>query len=476
MKFIKKILGISLLLSGMVVAGCSFAPVEVPNQDAENDDDENDGRRVVKLEVLKAGLGTEVYKALEKAYEDTHPEVNIKCIFNYQINEEISARLDTGTNLSDLYSIRDLNTIRDYYILGKVRDLNDVYDQEIENGKTLRQLMDPEAVEYCEYNGHQLCVPEYTNVNGFVYNKKLFDQYHWEVPETTEQMVTLANKILADTNKQVRPFIFCGNDADGYIYYLLNSINASYKGLANMKEFLKFESPENFNPVNNVGKLHALECLQQWFLEDDGHPYVYRGSLGLKSIPAQQALINGEAAMMLNGSWFENEMSSFLDENDDIAMMRVPEYSEGGEVQHEAGYTTSGGKKLLQCEYTANYFIPTGAANQADAIDFLKFINRSDMCELYTKTCNSIRPFAYEKNPNAAVYSNMSNFGKSVLNIADTNYLYVPSSKSELAYQGKISLWPNPGDNYHYKALLKNKETPENCLTKEYNFAKTAMA
>ena len=157
-------------------------------------------------------------------------------------------------------------------------------------------------------------------------------------------------------------------------------------------------------------------------------------------------------------------------------MFRVPEYSEGGVVQHETGYTTSGDKKLLQCEYTANYFIPTQAANQADAIDFLKFINRTDMCELYTKTCNSIRPFDYNKDPDSAIYSSMTNFGKSVLNIANTNYLYVPSSKSQLAYEGKISIWPNPGDNYHYKSLLKDKLTPLSCLQREYAFAQSAMA
>ena len=472
----KKILGISLLLTGMVATGCKMEAIEIPEEEEQDQEDENDGRRVVKFEVLKAGLGTEVYKNLEKAYETAHPDVNIKCIFNYQINEEIGGRLDTNTNLADIYSIRDMNTIRDYYILGKVRDLTDVYDSEIENGKTLRQLLDPEAVEYCEYNGHQLCVPEYINVDGFVYNKKLFDQYHWTIPETTEQLTALAQQILNDTNNRVKPFIFCGNDADGYMYYLLNSINASYKGLANMKEFLKYETPEIFNPSlpTAYGRRYALECMQQWLLEENG--YVYNGSLALKSIPAQQALISGQAAMMLNGSWFENEMQAFLDENDDIAMMRVPEYSVSGTPQREEGYTTVDGKKLLQSEYTANYFIPTNAANPTDAIDFLKFISRSDMCELYTKTCNSVRPFAYNKDPNSETYAGMSNFGKSVLGIANTNYLYVPSSKSSLAYQGKISMWPNPGDNYHYKGILKDKLSPTACLTKEYNFAKTAMA
>ena len=243
-----------------------------------------------------------------------------------------------------------------------------------------------------------------------------------------------------------------------------------------MKEFLKYETPEIFNPAlaTTNGRKYALECMQQWFLEENN--YIYSGSLGLKSIPAQQALLAGDAAMMLNGSGFENEMQEFLDENDDIAMMRVPEYSKDGTIQRENGYTTVDGKKLLQSEYTANYFIPTNANNPDDAIDFLKFISRSDMCELYTKTCNSVRPFAYNKDPNSSVYSGMSNFGKSVLNIANTNYLYVPSSKSSLAYQGKISMWPNPGDNYHYKAILKNKESPEGCLAKEYAFAKTAMA
>ena len=472
----KKILGISLLLTGLVTVGCKMEAIEVPTEEDEDGGETDPNARVVKFEVLKAGLGTEVYKKLAQAYHAEHPDVVVKCIFNYQINEEIGARLDSGTNLADIYSIRDYKTITDYYMLGKVRDLSDVYQQEIEGGKTLQQVMDPEAVEYCTFNGHQICVPEYTNVNGFVYNKKLFDKYGWSVPQTTEEMVTLANRIISDTagKENTKPFVFCGNDADGYMYYLLNSINASYKGLANMKQFLKYESAEIFNPSNNPGKLHALECLQDWFIDD--HPYIYPGSIGLKSMPAQQALLQNKAAMMLNGSWFENEMAEFIDENNEMAMFRVPEYSEGGVVQHETGYTTFGDKKLLQCEYTANYFIPTQAANQADAIDFLKFISRSDMCELYTKTCNSIRPFAYEKDPNAATYANNSTFCKSVLGIANTNYLYVPSSTSPLAYEGKISLWPNPGDNYHYKSLLKDKLTPLSCLQREYAFAQSAMA
>ena len=474
---LKKILGISLLLTGLVTVGCKMEKIDIPTDEDEEDEVIDPNARVVKFEVLKAGLGTEVYKKLAQAYHAEHPDVVVKCIFNYQINEEIGARLDAGNNLADLYSIRDYTTITDYYMLGKVRDLSDVYDQEIEGGKTLRQVLDPEAVDYCTFNGHQICVPEYTNVNGFVYNKKLFDKYGWSVPQTTEDMIALANQIINDTagHENTKPFVFCGNDADGYMYYLLNSINASYKGLANMKEFLRYESSDIFKPENNPGKLHALECLQEWFL--DTNPYIYPGSIGLKSMPAQQALLQDKAAMMLNGSWFENEMAEFLDANsNEMAMFRVPEYSQGGVVKHETGYTTVGEKKLLQCEYTANYFIPSEAANQADAIDFLKFLSRADMCELYTKTCNSIRPFDYNKDPSDARYANMSTFGKSVLGIANTNYLYVPSSKSPLAYAGKISLWPKPGDNYHYKALLVNKETPQECLEKEWNFAKTAMA
>ena len=443
------------LVTAMLLTGCT----------------KTNDKNVIKFQVLKAGLGTEVYEKLAQAYQAEHPGVKVKIIFNYDVNEDVDKHLTTG-KCSDIYSIRDINAIKRYFAKEQIIDLKEVvYEAEIEDGKTLLDLIDNQAASYCEYNGHYIAVPEYMNVNGFVYNKKLFDRYGWEIPNTTEEMQELALRIIRDTSGAVKPFVTCAA-ADGYFYYLLNGIVTSYQGIANMNEIYKFETVEIFNPENRTDKVYALQTMKDWYLNDNG--LVVDGSIGYDATTAQTALLNGEAAMMLNGSWLENETASYIDhEKCELGMFRVPEYSIGGVVQRAEGYTTENDKPIINCEYTANYIIPTAAVNKEGAIDFLKFINRSDMSMLYTKTCNTVRPFNYNKDSSSDEYREMSFFGKSVLDMANNNVSYVPVNRSQLAVSAGISFWPLEGDNYHIKAMLRNKKEPIDSLAAEYRYAKT---
>lgn len=451
----KKVIGLLALVSAMLLTGC---------------DTSSGSKNVIKFQFLKAGLGLEVYQKLAKAYEAEHPGVQVKLIPNYDVNADVDKHLSSG-NCSDIYSIRDIGSIKRYYVSKQIIDLKDVvYNAEIEDGKTLMDLIDPSAASYSEYNGAYISVPEYMNVNGFVYNKKLFQQYGWEIPTTTEEMLLLCQRIVNDTNGQTKPFVTCAS-ADGYFYYLLNGINSAYEGLKNLEDIYKFDTPEIFNPVNRTGKLRALETMRAWYLEGNG--WVVKGSLGYTHIQAQTALLENKAAMMLNGSWFENEMAAYINpEIDEMAMFPVPEYSEAGEAVHNTGYTINGGKRIINCEYTANYIIPAKAKNKEGAIDFLKFINRSDMCELYTKTCNSVRPLNYNKNSADSTYSSMSTFGKSVLDMANNCQSFVPVSKSQYVITAGLDLWPLDNDKYHIKAMLTNGEDPVARLQKEYELAK----
>lgn len=432
------------------------------------------GKRIVKFEFLKAGIGTEVYKKLAEAYTAEHPDVQIKLVANYAVNDTVSAALSTGKGLADIYSIRGIEIINQYYNKGYLINLNDVFDSVIEGDKKLVDMLDEGIADYCKYGDNYLAVPEYININGFVYNKKLFDQYNWSIPTTTEEMAALADKILADTNGSVKPFAYCGAAAQGYVYYLLNGINDAYEGIANLEKIHEFESPEVFNPDNRTGKLHALEMLRDWFTESNG--YVYKGSMGLKNIQAQQLVLENKAAMILCGSWFVTEMAALIDEaKDDMAMFRIPEYSENGIVKHADGYTKNEGSDgVVYADIPAFYVIPSQAKNKEDAIDFLKFINRSDISELYTKYCNCVRPLKYNRDSSSEAYKDMSNFGKSVLDIANENTLYPENSKSPLAIGAGLTFWPlKDGDNYHYSKILNGGTSPRDCLKKEYDFVKS---
>lgn len=449
----KKALSLLGLVTALLLTGCNSSS----------------DKNVIKFQFLRAGLGLEVYEKLAAAYEKEHPGIIVKLIPNYDVNTDVDKHLTTG-KCSDIYSIRDISAIKRYYIKNQIIDLKDIFDSEIEDGKTLKSMLTDSAINYAEYNGAYLCVPECINFNGYVYNKKLFKEKGWEVPTTTEEMKTLMDKILTDTAGKVYPLTACAA-ADGYFYYLLDGINDGYEGLANLDTIYKFESAEIWNPANRTGKKYALQTMRDWYLEDNG--YVPRGALGNDYIDAQKEVVNGNVAMMLNGSWFENEMSPYLKPDSELGMFKIPEYSEGGVIQHAPGYTTEDNKSVIGCEFLASYIIPTAAKNREGAIDFLKFISRTDMCELYTKTCNSVRPFKYNLDSSSETYKNMSSFGKSVLDIAKNNAAFVHYSKSQMVVAEGLSFWPaKDGDPYHIKAMLQNGATIESRLNAEYDAAK----
>ena len=450
----KKLFGLLGLVMTLVVTGCNGV---------------TSNKNVIKFQFLKAGLGLEVYEKLAKAYEAEHPGVTVKLIPNYDVNADVDKHLTTG-NCSDIYSIRDISAIKRYYIKKQIIDLKDVFDSEIEEGKTLKSMLIDSALNYAEYNGAYICIPECINFNGYVYNKKLFREKGWEVPTTTEEMKTLMDKILTDTAGKVYPLTTC-SAADGYFYYLLDGINDGYEGLANLEDIYKFDTPEIWNPANRTGKRYALQTMRDWYLADNG--YVPRGALGNDYIDAQKDVVNGKVAMMLNGSWFENEMSPYLKPDSELGMFKIPEYSEGGTIRHAPGYTTEDNKSVIGCEFLASYIIPTKGKNREGAIDFLKFISRTDMCELYTKTCNSVRPFKYNLDSSTETYKDMSSFGKSVLDIAKNNAAFVEYSKSQMVVAEGLSFWPAAdGDPYHIKAMLQNGASIDDRLNVEYQAAK----
>jgi len=436
---------------------------------------EDESGSVIKFEFLKAGIGTTVYEKLAEAYQESHPGVTIKLIPNTDINSSASAKVQSGNNVADLYSIRSLDQIKVWALKGLVEPLDDVYGSELSTGKTVKDSLTQNTAEICSYNQHYYSIPEYIGIEGFVYNQSLFEQYGWSVPTTTQELKELCERIVADTNGAVAPIVYCGASADGYLYSAVDNWVYEYEGIANMDYFYSYESAEVFNPEKSQGKVKALYKLKEFFF--DNSDWVMAGSAGKKHIAAQRNLINGEAAMMLSGSWFETEMSAVLAEKPDVkmGMFKVPSISdENGNKLHAEGYTTEGDRDVYKAEFLSNYFIPSTAKNKEGAKDFLKWLTEPEACEIYTKYSNGVRPVEYELNPESTTYSSMSSFGKSVLTIAKENYLYTPNVTSPIAIQGLTGFWADGA--YPFLKIQAGTLTPEKAVENNYTYAKNNWA
>lgn len=435
------------------------------------DDDSADGRRILKWEVLKAGYGTAPYEAVANAFMEVHPDVLVKINFNPSITDTTGSRLESNTNLSDVYSFKSMESIKRWVAQGWVEPLDDVYSAKLSTGATVSESMTGNAQEVCTYNGTAYAIPEYISVNGFVYNKSLFDQYGWAVPTTTTELEKLCKQILKDTDGAVSPIVYCGGAADGYLYFAVENWVYSYEGISNLDTFYAYEDAEVFNPAQYKGKMYALQNLQKFFY-DEGN-YTMTGSSGMTHIVAQSKLIQGQAAMMLNGSWFENEMSEVLAQNPDVemAMFAIPEMSDpSGKVLHSDNYTTENDQQVIQSGYGAYYFIPSNAANKEDAKEFLRFLSEPETNALYTSYTNSIRPFDYDLSPDAESYANMSSFGKSVLELSSKNYLYAANVTNPIAIKGLTGFWSR--GKTPYIDIRDGVESINDALQNDYDYAR----
>ncbi len=459
-KFFKKLMCFTLAITTVfAMTACG----------GENDE-EDDGRRVLKWEVLKAGYGTIPYEKLAEAYMEKNPEVLVKINFNPSITDTTASRLESKTNVADVYSFKSMESIKRWIASGWVESLDDVYESELSTGKTIKESATGNSVEACSYNGKTYAIPEYMSVNGFVYNKSLFDEHGWKVPTTTTELEKLCKQIISDTNGSVAPIVYCGGAADGYLYFAVENWVYQYEGIDNLNKFYEFGSADVFNPSNYKGKMYGLQNLQKFFF-DEGN-YTMAGSTGMTHIVAQSKLIKGEAAMMLNGSWFENEMSEVLSQNPDVemGMFAVPESSDAsGKVLHSSNYKTEDGKRVIQADYGSYYFVPTSASNKDDAKDFLRFLSEPEACEIYTRYTNAIRPFEYELSADADAYKDMSTFGKSVLGVASENYLYAKNVTNPIAIKGLTGFWAR--GTTPYVDIRDGVETINQALQNDYDYA-----
>ena len=460
-KFLKTL---SVALACVTVGAC------MASCGGKNDEDEDIGdKRVLKLEVLEGGIDQTAYKELAKAYMAKNPDVYIKIVANPEINSDVSSRLQNSKNLADIFSVRSIEAIKRWTVKDWVADINDVYSATLSTGKTVSETMTGKAETVCTYNGNRYAVPEYMAMEGYVYNKTLFDRYGWKIPETTAELETLCKKILADTNNQVAPIVYC-HSADGYLYYATNNWDFQYSGISKLDSFYTYENAEVFSPENSQGKLLALQNLQKFYGSDS--KYVMERSQSKDYIEAQTNLVLVEAAMMLNGSWFENEMKDVLADlpGEEFGMFAVPQMSDtSGTPLRYTGYTTEGNKRVIESGYGAYYFIPKAAANVADAKAFLTWLSEPEANVIYTKYTNGYRPFEYETDPAADVYSDMSAFGKSILTMASTHYLYVPNVTNQLAIEGKVDYWGNGG--YPFLTVIGGGN-PSDVIKELYNTVK----
>lgn len=346
-------------------------------------------------------------------------------------------------------------------------ELTDVYNSEVpgETGVLYKDKMIDayyEELEVEKLDGAKAyySVPWVNGYFGLLYNKDLVESTlgaNYQLPRTTNELAKMATDIKAASKV---PFISAAKV--DYWFDIFRVWWAQYEGYDNINRYwngLDVLGGRTWENVKQTGRLRGMETLESLIGINSGNTHSLATTMEFTT--AQSKYLLGEAFMMPNGDWFENEMRETQAENPynyDIRFMRTPIISSIIEkcttidndtklafvvqcvdenkdyATTKAAYEAASYGTLSETDYnkivearkvTMNVTgheacIPSYATAKEPAKDFLRFLATDIACESMAKTTKGVSaPFEYDmqtKTPD--FYNSLSNLHKSRLEIA----------------------------------------------------------
>ena len=357
--------------------------------------DTKEGKTAIKI-TYSSGNGNNWIREQAGAFLETAEGANyyFKLTVDDSATSSMSSKLEAGNNLDDIYYLL-ASPWQSYASLDQLENLDDLYATQVpgENRTILDKITgswETYGIATNHNEEHYYIFPSATCVTGIVYNYTMFQENGWTVPTTVEELTALCQKIVADTNGKVKPFVYPGTVGGGYWDFVGQNWWLQATGIEKMDEFMKFESAEVFNPDKasspSYGKYTMLETFENLIVKNK-KDYVLALSASYDHLQAQQAFGAGKAAMIPNGNWIQNESGEDIE--DEIRMMPVPFLKDAikGEDGNPIAYNYSG-----QPDFIA---VPKQAKNKEGAKKFLAFTTTDAMLKAYTQTTGTPRPFDY---------------------------------------------------------------------------------
>lgn len=455
--------------------------------------------QTLEIYVLEAGYGREWLDALIEAFEEQdwvrekYPNLTVAVPnpnreWSYAPNR---IRAGAAVNTCDLMFGIDLQSVfseRDNNGQPYLEDLGDVYDSDVpgEGVKFGEKVIDSFNQSNAFYDKDlqknvYYAVTWAAGMDGILYNDAYFQQYGWEIPLTTDELVQLCDTIKSSgmkseiTGNEVYAFVQSSNTA--YWRFMFPLWWAQYEGYENYQNYYRGVVNDHLDSsvVRQTGRLRSLQCIETFLSGDNGYLHESAGALQYRD--AQVRFLMGEGVFQVNGDWFNLEMAADMEvyTSAEIKIMRTPVIStiiektptiEDDEELHDVVAAVDAGEQGLEgvsdedfaivkearsvvesIGPNHNAVIPAYASAKELAKDFLRFMATDIANEAYSRaTGGASMPFEYdirEKSPE--VYESASELQKtriSIYNDSDVPARVLPSpySFSLYTYGGLLPL------------------------------------
>ena len=271
----------------------------------------------IEIRLWSAGLGEEWIKNMIAAFEEENPQYNVT----------YSATADGDSAISS-YGLEEADTI-DLYMTVRTYDtryaepLNDVLESTAYgDSKTLKEKFNENylALEQSA-DGNYYGLTYGGGVMSLVYSKEIFDKAGiTTLPRTTDELTRVCDTLYRAGYTPLAHFKDGGYwnfisevwyaQAEGTDYYL-NNFYACTDEAGN--------SPSKDVFTKKDGRYDVLKAYEQFITPE----YIMDGSNTTDHVVVQTKFLDGQAAMMVNGSWLANEMKT-TGSTDGFAMMKLP--------------------------------------------------------------------------------------------------------------------------------------------------------
>jgi len=321
--------------------------------------------------IFDGGFGKDYAQYDVNLYTKAFPSSKAALSATQKISDQLQPRFANGTPPDVIDDSGDnqikAGTLVNSNALTDLQPLLDAASYDDPNVKVKDTLL-PGVLDVGTYNNKVFLLNYSYTVYGIWYNKKLFDSKGWTPPKTWDEFKTLAPTIKA---AGIAPWVHAGK----YPYYQGVPI-MDWIGKAGGNQVLI--DIDNLKP--NAWRVDAVKASLNAVLEMVHNGWVLPGAEGMTHIESQQAFLDGKAAFIPVGSWFENEMRKTIPQGTELTLIPMPDLT----ASDKQPYGT------LRAESGEPFVVPAKAKNQAGGLEFLRIMLSKDAAKNFAQATSSL--------------------------------------------------------------------------------------
>ena len=345
---------LTVAMAATMLAGCG-------SKEEKAEGKKEDGKTVLKFAAFEGGNGAEIWKNIEKAFEEEHKDVDVELHLSSELDKDLQKDFKNG-NVPDVvyYNLGQESGFVETMLKEKaIADISDVFDDELK-GKLVGGITENAAAQPYG-DGKVYLAPIIYTPTGLWYNKDLFEGANkkYDLPTTWDEFFALGDKAKADG---ISLFTY---PQSGYFDATMYQMLAQAGGIDFYNKAVNYDkktwtSEEGKKVVDTIAKLASPDYIQADTVANANSDGGFKIN--------QQNVIDGKALFMPNGNWVIGEMAASTPADYEWGMMGVPKWSED---ESQSVYT-----------FTEQMWVPADAPNMDLAKEFVKFMYSDEVVDI----------------------------------------------------------------------------------------------